>query len=160
MPDANILIAAFLYPRSSYALFEAAREGRLTLVLCPYVVKEARRMISRAFPRRLETFDEFLAETPHGMASDADPAEVARNAGLVSDSADIPVALAALAAGVEYLVTSDRRFRDDLRWVMGPEPPVQVVTPGECLRALLGDENSGERGSGKSEVRRQADAEE
>ena len=140
MPDANILIAAFLHPRSSYALFEAARAGRVTLALCPYVIKEARRMISRAFPRRLEEFDRFLAETPHVMLPDAAPDEIARNAGLVSDPADIPVALAALAAGVQYLVTSDRRFRDDLRWIMGPDPPLKVVTPGEFLREALGED--------------------
>src|SRR5690349_13213115 len=106
MPDANILIAAFLRPRASRAVFEEARAGRVALVLCPYVLSEARRMISRAFRARLEAFDRFVTETPHTMAPDADPAEIARNAGLVSDRADIPVALAALAAGVEYLLTS------------------------------------------------------
>jgi hypothetical protein len=95
-------------------------------------------MISRAFRGREEAFDRFLAETPHRMAPDADPAELARNAGLVSDRADIPVALAALGAGVEYLVTSDRRFADDLRWIMGPDPPLQVVTPRQFLRDALG----------------------
>jgi predicted nucleic acid-binding protein len=138
MPDANILIAAFLYPRSSYALFEEARAGGLALVLCPYVVKEARRMISRAFRGREEAFDRLLAGTPHEMAPDADPAEIKRNAGLVSDPADIPVALAALGAGVHYLITSDRRFRDDLRWIMGPDAPLQVTTPGQFLREALG----------------------
>lgn len=134
MLDANILIAAFVRPRGSYALLEAARAGRLKLVLCPYVVKEAWRMISRAFRGRAEGFERLLEETE--MAPDADPAEIARNAGLVSDPADIPVALAALAAGVEYLVTSDRRFRDDLCWIMGPDAPLKVVTPTELLRRL------------------------
>jgi predicted nucleic acid-binding protein len=140
MPDANILIAAFVRPRGSYALWEAARAGRVALVLCPYVVMEARRMISRAFRGREAGFDRLLAETPHEMAPDAERAEIARNAGLVSDRADIPVALAALAAGVEYLVTSDRRFRDDLRWIMGPDAPLQIVSPTELLRTLAGED--------------------
>jgi predicted nucleic acid-binding protein len=143
MPDANILIAAFIRPRGSYALLEEARAGRVELVLCPYVMKEARRMISRAFRGREEGFDRLLEETPHEMAPDADAAEIARNAGLVSDCADIPVALAALAAGVDYLVTSDRRFRDDLRWIMGPDAPLQVVTPTELLRTLAERQGEG-----------------
>ena len=68
MPDANILIAGFLHPRASRALFDEAWAGRVALVLCPYVVREARRMISRAFRGREEAFDHFVASAPHRMA--------------------------------------------------------------------------------------------
>jgi hypothetical protein len=42
-----------------------------------------------------------LAATPHELVPDAPPEAVASHRGLVEDPADVPVALAAMAAGVD-----------------------------------------------------------
>src|SRR5262245_60164569 len=96
MLDANLLIGAFLATRASRQVMEWAREGRVRQVLCPYVIGEARRMVGKAFPRRLAEFDALLAATPHEMAPDPAPEVVAEHRGLVEDPADVPVALAAI----------------------------------------------------------------
>src|SRR5436305_4643223 len=113
MLDANLLIGAFLAPRASRQVMEWAREGRVRLVLSPYVIAEARRMISRAFRRRLAEFDAFIASTPHELAPDPAPEVVAEHRGLVADPADVPVALAAIQAGVDYLLSSDHHLVAD-----------------------------------------------
>jgi predicted nucleic acid-binding protein len=110
MLDANVLIAAFCHARGANELLARARAGELGLVLCPYLLAEARRMIGRAFPRRQEAFEAMLAATPHELVPDASPEAVAAQRGLVEDPADVPVALAAIAAGVDALVSSDRHL--------------------------------------------------
>jgi predicted nucleic acid-binding protein len=113
MLDANLLIGAFLASGASRQVMEWAREGRLRLVLCPYVIAEARRMISLAFPRRLAEFDTMLAGTPHELASDPAPEVVAAHRGLVEDPADVPVAVAAISVEVDCLLSSDRHLVAD-----------------------------------------------
>src|SRR5438045_227717 len=120
MLDANLLIGAFLAPRASRQVMDWAREGRVRLVLSPYVIAEARRMISRAFRHRLAEFDAFIAATPHELAPDPAPEAVAEHRGLVEDPADVPVALAAIAAGGGYLFSSGHHLvadRDSTREV-------------------------------------------
>ncbi len=140
MLDANLLIGAFLAPRASRQVMVWAREGRVTLVLCPYVIAEARRMISRAFRARLAAFDAMIAATPHELAPDPEPPVVAAHRGLVADLADVPVALAAIYVEVDVLLSSDRHLIADdestreLRYhvrTMGPARFVAAVVNGE-----------------------------
>src|SRR5207248_4575621 len=88
MLDANLLIGAFLAPRASRQVMDWAREGKVRLVLSPYVIAEARRMISRAFRHRLAEFDAFIAATPHELAPDPAPEAVAEHRGPGEDRAD------------------------------------------------------------------------
>lgn len=133
--DANLLIAFFLRP--GHPLLAAADAGRLRLVVCPYVVAEARHMVGRAFRPRAAEFDRLLAELPAEHVPDADRESVERWAGCVSDRADAPVLAAAIEAGVDVLVTSDRAFRADARATLALEgDPVRVLNVTELLREL------------------------
>jgi hypothetical protein len=67
---------------------------------------------------------------------DAPPETVASHRGLVEDPADVPVALAAMAAGVDALVSSDRHL-------VGPaaaslQATLRTMSVHDCLRELLG----------------------
>jgi predicted nucleic acid-binding protein len=112
MPDANILVALFVR-KGDHALARLAGEGRIRTVLCGYMVEEARRMLRRAFPRRIQELEPLL----EALAAERVPAPseetLARYPPLVRDPADHPVLVAALESGVEYLVTSDRAVRED-----------------------------------------------
>jgi predicted nucleic acid-binding protein len=136
MLDANLLIGAFLAPRASRQVMEWAREGRVQLVLCPYVIAEARRMISRAFRQRLAEFDAFLAATPHELAPDPLPEVVAAHRGLVEDPADVPVALAAIYVEVDYLLSSDRHLVADDETTRELRYHVRTMTPAQFLREM------------------------
>lgn len=139
MLDANALIGAFLAPRASRQVMEWARVGRVGLVLSPYVIAEARRMISRAFRHRLAEFDEMIASTPHEMAPDPSPEVVAEHRGLVEDPADVPVALAAIYVEVDYLLSSDRHLVADDESTRELRHHVKTMNPGRFIREVMGE---------------------
>jgi predicted nucleic acid-binding protein len=139
MLDANLLIGAFLAPRASRQVMAWASEGRVTLVLCPYVIAEARRMIGHAFPRRLAEFDALIAATPHELAPDPAPEVVAAHRGLVDDPADVPVALAAIYVEVDYLLSSDRHLVADDDSTRELRFHVQTMTPARFVHEVMGE---------------------
>src|SRR5262245_17388950 len=106
--DANLLIALFLRPE--HPLLAAAAAGRCRAFVCPYVAGEARRMVSRAFRGRRDEFEDFLASLPAEAILDAPAEAVARWRDYLSDRADVPVLAAAIEAGLDAIVTSDRTF--------------------------------------------------
>ena len=140
MLDANLLIGAFLAPRASRQVMEWAREGRVTLVLCPYVIGEARRMISHAFRHRLAEFDAMIASTPHELAPDPSPEVVAEHLGLVEDPADVPVALAAIYVEVDYLLSSDRHLVADDESTRELRYHIKTMTPAQFVREVMSNQ--------------------
>jgi predicted nucleic acid-binding protein len=131
--DANLLIAMFLQP--AHPLLDAARGGESDFVICPYVITEARRMVRNAFPYRLAEFDRFIRDLPARRVGDASPASLARWADFLSDPADVPVLAAAIEAGLDAVVTSDRIFRADAQATLALEDyPIRVVGVSEFLR--------------------------
>jgi len=140
MMDANLLIGAFLAPRASRQVMEWAREGRVELVLCPYVIAEARRMISRAFRQRLAEFDAVIAATPHELAPGPAPEAVAEHRGLVDDPADVPVVLAAIDARVDYLLSSDHHLVADDESTLDLRRHVRTMTPARFVADVMSSE--------------------
>lgn len=140
MMDANLLIGAFLAPRASRQVVEWAREGRVVLVLSPYVIAEARRMISRAFRHRLAEFDALIAATPHELAPDPAPEVVAEHRALVEDPADVPVALAAIDAEVDYLLSSDRHLVGDGESTRELRRRIRTMTPARFVEEVMSNE--------------------
>lgn len=136
MLDANLLIGAFLAPRASRQVMEWARAGRVRLVLSPYVIAEARRMIARAFRHRLAEFDQMLASTPHELAPDPSPEMLAEYRDLVVDPADVPVALAAINARVDYLLSSDRHLVGEDESTRELRRHVRTMRPDRFVREM------------------------
>ncbi len=139
MLDANLLIGAFLAPRASRQVMDWAREGRVGLVLSPYIIGEARRMISRAFRHRLQEFDDLIAATPHELAPDPSPEVVAAHRGLVEDPADVPVALAAIYENVDYLLSSDHHLVADDESTRELRHHVRTMSPTRFVRDVMGE---------------------
>jgi predicted nucleic acid-binding protein len=132
--DANILVAGLGWPRWAYALLQHAVAGDFQLVLCPYVIEEARRHLARLVPDALPDFETFLRLSDYEAAPDPTPAEVAAHAKLVRDPKDVPVALAALQAQVDVLVSNDK----DLTESEALQAQVPVLLPAVFLRDLMG----------------------
>jgi putative PIN family toxin of toxin-antitoxin system len=108
MLDANVLVSGIGWPRWSYAILQHAVAGDFQLVLSEYILEEARRHIGRIVPLALPHFEAFLTLCEFEQAADPSPEEVQAHVDLVRDKKDIPVALAALNAQIDCLVTSDR----------------------------------------------------
>ncbi|MCC6170030.1 MAG: PIN domain-containing protein [Caldilineaceae bacterium] len=132
--DANVLVAGLGRPRWAYALLQHAVAGDFQLVLSPYVIEEARRHLARIAPDALPDFEEFLRLSNYEAAPDPTPVEAAAHVQLVRDPKDVPVAVAALQARVDVLVSHDR----DLTESEALQQRLPVLLPAIFLRDLMG----------------------
>ncbi len=135
MVDANVLVAGVGWPRFPYEVLRHAVAGDFQLVLSPYVVDEARKHITRLFPEMLAQFEKVLLESSYEKFATPSSEELAQHPDLVRDKKDIPVALAAINAQVDYLVSTDKDLTD-------PDAPVhqylKVLLPAKFLREHMG----------------------
>lgn len=116
------------------ALLQHAVAGDFQLVLSPFVIEEARRHLARLAPDALPDFEAFLRLSDYEAAPDPTSAEVAAHLQLVRDPKDVPVALAALQAQVDVVVSHDR----DLTESEALQAQVPVLLPAVFLRDLMG----------------------
>jgi predicted nucleic acid-binding protein len=139
MVDATVLIAGSGWPRWPREVLLAGLRGEFQLVLSPYVIRQAHRNLSKRFPGyHLERFEEFLSQANFELVPDPTPEEVAQHEGLVRDESDIPIALAAINAGVDYLVSEDKDFtaRDETTAELHEQ--LEVLLSGTFLRQVMG----------------------
>jgi predicted nucleic acid-binding protein len=136
--DANVLIRGITLPRFPYEVLRHAARRDFIPVFSPLVLDSAHRYVGEMFPEHRSALDVLLRLLDHELALDPTPDEVSAHAGLVRDAKDVPVALAAIQARVDYLVSTDRDFTDvddttvELRRHL---VPIQV---GSFLRQVMG----------------------
>ena len=106
--DANILISGSVWPRWPYEVLQHALAGDFRLVLSEYIIEQARRHIRRRFPNHVGQFDMLLHTCDYELVADPTREQVSQNLDLVRDPSDVPVALAAIHARVDYLVSEDK----------------------------------------------------
>lgn len=136
--DANVLLAGIVFPRWPWEILRHALRGDFRLALSPYVIRQARRRIAQRFPEFLEEFDEFLFRCPYELVPDPTPEEVRAHLGLVRDETDIPVALVAIQAGVDYLVSEDKDLSANDETTAELRRLIWVVISGTFLREVMG----------------------
>lgn len=133
--DANLLFAGTGWPRFPYAVLQHAVKGDYQLVLSHYIVEEARNAVLEIMPHRLQQLEQFLQDSQYEEVAPASEDEINRNESLVRDVKDVPVALAAMDAQVDFLVTQDKDLTD-------PAAPIhqhiKVLLPGTFLREHMG----------------------
>jgi predicted nucleic acid-binding protein len=134
MVDANVLVAGIGWPRWPYALLQHAVAGHFQLVLTSYIIEEARRNLKRIAPVTLPSLENFLYWSKYEEIVNPPPEMVTAHQQLVRDAKDVPVALAALHAAVDCLVTSDR----DLTESEALKKHVMVLLPVVFLREYMG----------------------
>ena len=138
MVDATVLAAGSGWPRWPREVLLAGLRGDCQLVLCPYVVEQTRRVLRRRFPAHIERFDEFLARSNFELAPDPSPQEVAQNQGLVRDKTDIPIAVAAINAELDYLVSEDKDLTARDATTATLRQKLTVLPSGTFLREVVG----------------------
>jgi predicted nucleic acid-binding protein len=133
MVDANVLVAGMGWPRWPYAVLQHAVAGDFQLVLSPYIVEEAQRHLGRIVPAALLRLETFLQLSACEVVADPPPEIVAANRQLVRDAKDVPVALAAIQAAVDCLVSNDR----DLTESKALKDRIAVFLPAIFLRDYM-----------------------
>jgi predicted nucleic acid-binding protein len=135
--DANILIRGITLPRFPYEVLRHAAKGDFIPVLSPIVLDSARLYVQELFPHYREAFEALLILLNYELVPDPPLEEVAAHAGLVRDVKDIPVALAAIQAGVDYLVSTDRDFTDVNETTTELRSRLTPIKVGSFLREVM-----------------------
>jgi predicted nucleic acid-binding protein len=138
MVDANILLAGNAFPRWPYEVLHHAIDGDFRLVLCPLVIRQARKHIRDRFPEHLLRLEKFLREVEYELVPDPTPEEIDAHQKLVRDLSDVAIAFAAIAAKVDYLVSEDKDLTVQDETTAELRRHVKVVISGTFLREVMG----------------------
>jgi len=95
------------------SLLLLGEQSLITIIISEQVVAETERAIARKAPRAIALYREALRAADVRIARDPSIQEVEIHHDIVAHAADIPIVVAALEAGVEYLVTFNRRHLID-----------------------------------------------
>lgn len=135
--DATVLFAGIGWPRWSYEVLRHAAQGDYQLVLCPLVVAQARRALLEKLPDLGEPFDTWLTYVSPEWVPDPTAKQVADHLNLVRDLDDVPVAVAALEAQVDCLVSEDKDFTDEAT-TQELRRRLTILRPVIFLREVMG----------------------
>jgi len=109
-----------------------AEAGLVRITISEQVVAETERALARKVPRALPAYREALRSTDVRIVRDPSAVEVEANRGLISHEADVPIVVAAMRAGVDYLATFNRRhFLDDPS--LAARSGLRSGVPGDAL---------------------------
>jgi len=136
--DANTLLAGSAFPRWPCEVLEHALEGDFDLVLSPLVIRQAREHLQILFPQHLARFEDFLRQTEYELVPDPKPEQVDTHHDLVRDLSDVPVALAAMVAGVDYVISEDKDLTAQDASTFELRRHLKVLLPGTFLREVMG----------------------
>ena len=137
MLDATVLIAGIGWPRWSYEVLRHAAQGDFRLVLSPLVIEQARKHRARIAPNRLSDFEEWLQACGAEIEPDPSAKSVTANQRLVRQTNDVPVALAAIAAEVDYFVSEDKDFTETTADNPHLHRQLRIMRPVIFLREVM-----------------------
>jgi uncharacterized protein len=122
--DANVLFSVAYGSVGLRQLWELSAKGACTLIASRYVIEEARRNLAGSDQPRM--LDEYLAEIE--VVHEADPD---LSCPIDLPEKDVPVLMAAICAGADYLLTGDIKHFGTYfgKTVMG----VQILMPRDYL---------------------------
>jgi predicted nucleic acid-binding protein len=133
--DASILVAGSAsYTGASRAILTLGELGLLKLVVCPHVLQESERNITRKLPEALPYYRRLLQGLALETVDDASPETVAMWAEVI-EAKDAPVLAAAIAASPHRLVTLDpKHFLDPPQ--VAERSGLAICTPAELLQEI------------------------
>jgi putative PIN family toxin of toxin-antitoxin system len=120
--DTNVLIAAIITEGICSKLLHRARAGEFSLISCPFIMKDLRRLLSKKF--RLSNKDIGLTME---LISEAITQVIEHNLRITDvcrDADDDNIIACAIAAKADYLVTGDSDLLE-IRSYQG----IKIVTP-------------------------------
>lgn len=134
--DTSVIIAATISSRgTSRALLNLISAGGCTGFVSAYVLEEVQRNVARKAPHLVSEIDTIFAQAGLNLVTPA-MQHIVRVEQHV-ELKDAPVVAAAMAAGVDALVTLDRKHllnrEREIREALG----IAVVDPGAILRLVI-----------------------
>ena len=134
--DSSALVAGVISPTgAARALLVLAEAGRFRLIVSEQVIAETERALARKAPRALPLYRETLRATGLRIVRSPTPEVCAAHGDIIAHAADVPIVVAAMKAGVDYLVTLNRRhFLDDPQ--VARRSGLRIGTPGDALHWL------------------------
>jgi predicted nucleic acid-binding protein len=138
MADANILIAGIFFPRWFHEFLRHALRGDFKLVLSSYTIQEVRKRMERGTMAQRVALEEFLAQCDYEEIPLPDKESVEKHIDLVRDPKDVPLALSAIVARVDYLVTNDKDFTDVDATTSELRAQIHPITVGRFLKEVMG----------------------
>jgi len=128
MLDTNVLLSAVIF-RSSVMeeVIAVASRGDNELVLCTYVIDEARDVVARKWPSRSRVLEDFFLRLSFDTV--VTPIEPDSGRFEIRDPDDYPVLYSAVIGAVDVFVTGDKDF-DDVR-IEYPE----IMTPAAFIES-------------------------
>ena len=144
--DSSALFAGIVSERgAARALLLLAEAGEIQIIVSEQVLVETERAVARKAALCLPLFREAVLASQARIVRDPAPADVTAHAGLVQHAADIPIVLAAMRAGADFLVTLNRRhFVDDPG--VAQRAGLHIGSPGDALAAARAAYGSGSDG--------------
>lgn len=136
--DANILIRGITFPRFPYEVLRHASRRDFVPIFSPLVLDSARYYVRERFPQHFAALEMLLELLDYELAPDPPPEQVAAHPNLVRDVKDIPVALSAIEAGADYLVSTDRDFTDQDETTAELRQHLNCKKVGSFLREVIG----------------------
>ncbi len=136
--DANILFSGAAFPRWSYEVLRHAAAADFKLVLCPLVIEQASRNLKRRYPNQAGNLTRLLNAIDYELADDPSPEDVKANRNLVRDLDDVAVALAAIAAKVDYFISEDKDFTAKDKSTEEIRRRLNIKLTGTFLREVMG----------------------
>jgi predicted nucleic acid-binding protein len=134
MVDANILVAGIGWPRFPYEVLQHAFLGDYQLVLTAQIINEARYSAQQVIPDRSHVLDAFLEEVEYELIPVPTEEEIQAHPDLVRDPKDIHVALAAINAQVNFLVSQDKDFTSHDQTTRVLHERLNILLPAVFLR--------------------------
>lgn len=126
MVDTNVLISFGMFRSSRMRqVFEIAWGIGNTLLIPDFVADEARGVILRKWPSRVDELDVLLARIRHERVRTPDSVDVEI---AIRDPHDLPILRAAIAGRADVLVTGDLDFADALTGGVLVRTPADFVS--------------------------------
>lgn len=136
--DSRALFAGVVSPNgAARALLLLAEAGLLAVTVSEQVVAETERAVARKVPQALVYYRETLRSTGLHIVHDPSPEEVEAHKDIIAHRADVPIVVAAMRAGVDYLVTLNRRYFIDDPGVAA-RSGLRIGAPGDTLAWVRG----------------------
>lgn len=134
--DSSALIAGIISEAgAAHALLQLGETEDIALKISEAVFQETIRSIARKSRENLEDVQKEIQRSNIQILSDPSHEEIRANLYLMDDPDDVPILLAAVQAGVDYLATHDHKhFLDDPK--IAEQAGIRIGTPGDVLAWL------------------------
>jgi putative PIN family toxin of toxin-antitoxin system len=134
MVDANVLVAGSAWPRFPYEVLQHAVSSDYQLVLSSRILQEARATLAEIASGQVAQLEDILAASQFEEVPTPTDEEIAAHPRLVRDPKDIHVALAAINANVDYLVSQDKDFTAQDETTAELRQRLNILLPAAFLR--------------------------